>query len=204
MPCLTAYTKFRQDSVQKVRAEVDELMEMVSLAEYLGAGCVRIFLGAYPEGHTREQSDSVATEGLCYAAEKMGSSPVKLVIETHDTGKCGRILGPLLRDVPPSVGVLLDIIHPWDMGEPIEETWRLIGDRIYHVHIKDIEASAENGRIYSRIGEGMLPVAETVDWLEGHGYDGFYSLEWEKSVEDRGVAFEDQLESFVQFMRGRK
>ncbi|WP_313185474.1 sugar phosphate isomerase/epimerase family protein [Lacrimispora sp.] len=210
IPCITAYTKFRQRTVEKVRADVDQLMEMVSLAEYMGAGCVRIFLGEVPAGMEKDRSDAVAAEGLRYAAEKLGTSPVRLAIETHDSGKSGKSLEPLLKEVPSSIGVLLDIIHPWDERESIEETWRAIGTRIYHVHIKDIRCTVEDGRIYSRIGEGLLPVGETVDWLKKHGYEGFYSLEWEKSAEwppfareAAGVSFEEQMDSFITFMRGR-
>ena len=105
--------------------------------------------------------------------------------------------------MPSNIGVLLDIIHPWDMGEEIGKTWEMIGERIYHVHIKDISRTLENGRIYCPIGQGLLPVESTVRWLEGKGYRGFYSLEWEKSaLEGQGVGFEEQLESFVSFMRG--
>lgn len=105
--------------------------------------------------------------------------------------------------MPSNIGVLLDIIHPWDMGEEIGKTWEMIGERIYHVHIKDISRTLENGRIYCPIGQGILPVESTVRWLEGRGYQGFYSLEWEKSaLEGQGVGFEEQLDSFVSFMRG--
>ena len=149
------------------------------------------------------QADQIAIEGLQYASKRLENSPVRLVIETHDSAKDGRTLARLLKDVPSNIGVLLDIIHPWDMGEEIGKTWEMIGERIYHVHIKDISRTLENGRIYCPIGQGILPVESTVRWLEGRGYQGFYSLEWEKSaLEGQGVGFEEQLDSFVSFMRG--
>ena len=236
VPCLTAYTRFHQPTAAAVREEVDRMMDMVRLAEFLEAPCLRVFMGPAPDlpSETRcpapdlpaetlglapdlssgplipaqaslnlSQADQIAIEGLQYASKRLENSPVRLVIETHDSAKDGRTLARLLKDVPSNIGVLLDIIHPWDMGEEIGKTWEMIGERIYHVHIKDISRTLENGRIYCPIGQGILPVESTVRWLEGRGYQGFYSLEWEKSaLEGQGVGFEEQLDSFVSFMRG--
>lgn len=214
VPCLTAYTRFHQPTAAAVREEVDRMMDMVRLAEFLEAPCLRVFMGPAPDlpsgplipaqaSLNLSQADQIAIEGLQYASKRLESSPVRLVIETHDSAKDGRTLARLLKDVPSNIGVLLDIIHPWDMGEEIGKTWEMIGERIYHVHIKDISRTLENGRIYCPIGQGILPVESTVRWLEGRGYQGFYSLEWEKSaLEGQGVGFEEQLDSFVSFMRG--
>ena len=179
------------------------MMDMVRLAEFLEAPCLRVFMGPVLESVSLSQAGQIAIEGLQYASKRLENSPVRLVIETHDSAKDGRTLARILKDVPSNIGVLLDIIHPWDMGEEIGKTWEMIGERIYHVHIKDISRTLENGRIYCPIGQGLLPVESTVRWLEGKGYQGFYSLEWEKSaLEGQGVGFEEQLESFVSFMRG--
>ena len=214
VPCLTAYTRFHQPTAAAVREEVDRMMDMVRLAEFLEAPCLRVFMGPVPDLSSEplipapaslnlSQADQIAIEGLQYASKRLENSPVRLVIETHDSAKDGRTLARLLKDVPSNIGVLLDIIHPWDMGEEIGKTWEMIGERIYHVHIKDISRTLENGRIYCPIGQGILPVESTVRWLEGRGYQGFYSLEWEKSaLEGQGVGFEEQLDSFVSFMRG--
>lgn len=203
VPCLTAYTRFHQPTAAAVREEVDRMMDMVRLAEFLEAPCLRVFMGPVLESVSLSQAGQIAIEGLQYASKRLENSPVRLVIETHDSAKDGRTLARMLKDVPSNIGVLLDIIHPWDMGEDIGKTWEMIGERIYHVHIKDISRTLENGRIYCPIGQGLLPVESTVRWLEGKGYQGFYSLEWEKSaLEGQGVGFEEQLESFVSFMRG--
>lgn len=203
VPCLTAYTRFHQPTAAAVRAEVDRMMDMVRLAEFLEAPCLRVFMGPVLESVSLSQAGQIAIEGLQYASKRLENSPVRLVIETHDSAKDGRTLARILKDVPSNIGVLLDIIHPWDMGEEIRKTWEMIGERIDHAHIKDISRTLENGRIYCPIGQGLLPVESTVRWLEGKGYQGFYSLEWEKSaLEGQGVGFEEQLESFVSFMRG--
>ena len=45
VPCLTAYTRFHQPTAAAVRAEVDRMMDMVRLAEFLEAPCLRVFMG---------------------------------------------------------------------------------------------------------------------------------------------------------------
>lgn len=203
IPCLTAYTKFAQATMGQEEEQAAWMKTYVELAREIGARTIRTFMGAFPEGCGEAQVRRNIIAGLNLAAEMVGNASVKIVIETHDSMRSGALLAPIMAEVSDKVGVLLDIIHPWDMGETIEKTWKLIGDRIYHVHIKDIMATVPGGRVYSRIGEGIMPVRQMVQYLTGQGYDGFFSLEWEKSAAGHpGVSFEEQMESFVGFMRG--
>lgn len=198
IPCLTAYTRFYQPDLSGVLHQAEELSEMLCLAEFLGAKTVRTFMGPVPEGMTVDQAMDQARAGFDAVTKKMENSPVKVAIETHDSVKDGRTLARLLKGVSKKIGVLLDIIHPWDMGESIEETWELVGDRIYHVHIKDIVETVPGGRIYSPIGTGRIPVEHIMRFLMEKGYEGFFSLEWEKSAPGYlGVSFEKQVESFM-------
>ncbi len=203
VPCLTAYTKFAQATIDQAAEQVDIIKTYVDLAREIGAATIRTFMGAFPEGCDPLLVQANIIAGLNLAAEAIGDAPVKLIIETHDSMRSGAQLAPILEQVSPKVGVLLDIIHPWDLQEPIAKTWELIGRRIYHVHIKDIAATVPGGRVYSRIGAGLIPVPQIVGYLTQQGYDGFYSLEWEKSAPGtNGISFEDQMESFVRLMRG--
>jgi len=45
-------------------------------------------------------------------------------------------------------------------------------------------------------------VKQIVTYLNQKGYQGFYSLEWEQSADPaEGIGFEEQMESFISFMR---
>jgi sugar phosphate isomerase/epimerase len=202
IPCLTAYTAFFQPDREQARKQGDALAPMLELAAFLGAATVRTFMGAIPRGMGRRKANSIAAAGLNYAVSLASGLPVKIVIETHDSVKNGALLAPLLDELSPQAGVLLDIIHPWDTGETIGETLGLIGKRIYHIHIKDIAETVPGGRVYSRIGEGRLEVEHQVRTLLDFGYGGFFSLEWEQSAPGtKGVSFNEQLPGFVSFMR---
>jgi sugar phosphate isomerase/epimerase len=102
------------------------------------------------------------------------------VVETHDGFSRGATLSELLQRVGPSrLGALWDVHHPYRMGEHVDETDRLIGDRVVHVHVKDATRSGD-GWEYQLLGEGELPVLQAIRALERRGYDGYLSIDWEK------------------------
>lgn len=200
--CITAYMRFAQVSEAAEREQVSDVARYAELCAKLGAKNIRAFMGPFPEEADPERVRACAVTGLNWAAEAIRGSGVRLLIETHDSVKNGALLKPFLEQSPDEIGALLDIIHPYDMGEHIDDTLALIGPRIHHVHIKDICATVPGGRVYCRIGEGVVPVADTVRAMNAFEFDGYYCLEWEKSApETGGVSFDEQLESFITFMR---
>ena len=70
----------------------------------------------------------------------------------------------------------------WDIGSSdmvYGENWQpfyeLIRPFIKHVHLKD-----QNGEELTLPGEGSIPIVPIVKRLIADGYDGCFSLEWEK------------------------
>jgi inosose dehydratase len=71
-------------------------------------------------------------------------------------------------------------------------------DRIGIVHLKDVEAevakrersgeldlmAATQAGLFPSIGDGIVPIAEIVDVLESHGYDGWYVMETDVALTD--------------------
>ena len=150
--CITAYMRFAQVSEAAEREQVSDVARYAELCVKLGAKNIRAFMGPFPEDVDPERVRACAVTGLNWAAEAIRGSGVRLLIETHDSVKSGALLKPFLEQSPDEIGALLDIIHPYDMGECIGDTLALIGPRIHHVHIKDIRATVPGGRVYCRIG----------------------------------------------------
>lgn len=186
--------------------------KVVSLAHDLKAGGVRIFLGyfnkrrdnavpaiPYPEILTqiKEACDYAATYG------------VQVWIETHNEFATGRSLRKLLDDVDrPNCAVIYDIIHPLEEGETPAETIALLGSQCVHVHVKDgvpFEDSLESNWMYTKVGEGQVPIASIVDQLEQSGYTGYYSLEWEtkwrRELQIPGMEPTTIFPAYIAFMR---
>lgn len=100
------------------------------------------------------------------------------------------------------VALCLDTGHLALAGADPVATARLAGDRIRHVHLKDLDAAlAARVRggdlgyrdgvargLYRPLGEGDLGIAGVVEELESRGYEGWYVLEQDAVLEDTDAA----------------
>ncbi|WNR46107.1 NAD(P)-dependent oxidoreductase [Paenibacillus roseipurpureus] len=161
--------------------------EVVSLAYDLQARGVRIFLGYFNKRKDNRMIpipyDTIVTR-IKQACAWAASFGIQVWIETHNEFATGRELRKLLDDVDmPNCAVIYDIIHPLEAGESPLETITLLGAQCVHVHIKDGAPSADPMDlewIYTKLGEGQIPITTIVNQLEEAGYSGCYSLEWER------------------------
>ena len=103
------------------------------------------------------------------------------IIKTADLVRCGNF------------GVIWDIQHS---REDPARFWERTKHLIRHVHIKDSTQTK-----LCPVGEGDRPVAEIVRMLERDGYDGYYSLEWEKRWHPELRDAAEEFPSYVSFMK---
>ena len=69
------------------------------------------------------------------------------------------------------------------------------------MHIKDHFRLPEGTRLVGT-GQGEIPLRAIVESLLEDGYDGYFSLEWEKMWHPELAPLEEELPRFVSFMRG--
>lgn len=151
---------------------------MLDLAGELAAPYVRVFGGDVAEGESREECLKRAAEKLSRLGELAALQGLRVLLETHDAFSTGAQVAELLDAVgEEGTGALWDLHHPVRMGEAVEESARLIGDRTYHTHVKD----SKEGSGYTLLGEGEIPLADLVNALWSGGYDGYLCLEWERA-----------------------
>lgn len=157
------------------------------LAEQLGAAGIRVFPGSFLKRFSEKAEHDL--EGMtCFlrrASDIAGAHGVQIWIETHNEFSTGNAMRRLLDLTDkPNVMVIWDLIHPLEYGEPPEETLKQLGSCIAHVHVKDGKRSEDPDRIdwiYTKLGEGELPLKRMIGLLEKSGYSGYYSLEWENA-----------------------
>ena len=160
-----------------------DLRAFLALAEELGAPMIRVFGGDWHEGWTEDQvfaSTAALLNEVAPDAERHG---VAIVLETHDSLSSSRTVAEVLRHVPSrAVGALWDTHHPYRMGESPDQVIDALGDRILHFHVKDARRNdaARTGWDLVLLGEGEVPVKDSVTTLVRRGYDGWVSIEWEK------------------------
>ncbi|MGW2044349.1 sugar phosphate isomerase/epimerase family protein [Streptomyces sp. NPDC001858] len=157
---------------------IEEIRGLVSLARDLGAPFVRVFPGG-ADAPSPAEADAVAARRLGTAAEYAADLGVRILLETHDSHRSGadaiRILGPVGHR---QVGALWDVMHTWLSGEQPQETYAALSPYLGYVQVKDI-ASAEDTTPLP-LGAGVLPLAECVEVLTRHGWDGWLCWEYEK------------------------
>ncbi|MEU3276136.1 sugar phosphate isomerase/epimerase family protein [Streptomyces antibioticus] len=157
-------------------AVVEEIRTLIDLAKDLGAPYVRVFPGA---ADGREDADAVAARRLGTAAEYAADHGVRILLETHDSHRTGadaiRVLGPVGHR---NVGALWDVMHTWLAGEQPQETYAALSPYLGYVQVKDIASAQDTAPL--ALGAGVLPLAECVEVLSRHGWDGWLCWEYEK------------------------
>lgn len=157
---------------------IEEIRALLDLAHDLGAGFVRVFPGADP-GQTPQDADAVAARRLGTAAQDAADLGVRILLETHDSHRTAadaiRVLGLVGHR---HVGSLWDVMHTWLGGEQPSESYAALGPYLGYVQVKDIASVDDTTPL--PLGAGVLPLAECVEVLSRHGWDGWLCWEYEK------------------------
>lgn len=162
-----------EDLLEKNLAEAEASLQ---IASRIGFSAIRVF-GNSIVGDETECISRVASgiSRLCRIAEKIG---VSVFLEVHgDFNTIERILpiAELCCGIG-SFGIIWDICHT---HSAYNQNWRVFYDAlepyIRHVHIKDVFSGKQ-----VLPGDGELPIREVIEYLSAKGYNGYFSLEWEK------------------------
>lgn len=169
------------------------LIQAIDFARDLGAPMVRVFPGADtgpaaftetpPLRESRDEVDRRAARRLSSVTSYAADSGVMPVLETHDSHPTGKDIAAILNRVNGPVGVVWDLLHPWRVGEQLEETWKTLEPWLATGHgcvqIKDADMPASSTPL--PIGTGSLPTEEFGQLLVRNAYRGAVTLEWEKA-----------------------
>jgi fatty-acyl-CoA synthase len=151
----------------------DSLPAALELAREWGAPLVRVFGGAAGDLDDVARRLAPALD----VAERLG---VVVALETHDSFSSARRVAELLGRVPShALGALWDFHHPYRLGESPSAVLEQLGGRIVLVHVKDARRAGDDWQLVP-LGEGEVPVGESLAALRTAGYDGWVSVEWEK------------------------
>ena len=112
------------------------------------------------------------------------------------------LVGELLQRVPsPAFAAIWDVHHPCRLGESPQDVVRELGARIQLVHVKDARRSGDDWQLVP-LGEGEVPVRESLIALAAAGYDGWLTVEWEKRWHPELAEPELALPRDVETLRG--
>ena len=196
------------DTREKHEASISEAMAAVRVASALGAPYIRVF-GNKIKGDVYEVAKNVSDgiAALCKQAEPFG---VTVLLEVHGDFNREATLAPVLSALSGigNFGLIWDIAHSHThYGNNFAEFYNFIRPYIKHVHIKDVYIQDLDIRDCSLIGNGKrtlclpgygdIPIREIIGKMEAEGFDGCYSLEWERHWHPELLPIEDALDSFL-------
>lgn len=170
------------DGVRRSQA-INDFKRVVDIAVQLDCPAVRVYAGHELPVEERSSGLSRLVDSLSEIAEYAEGVNVGLNIENHpetmatsarDTMEIIRRLG---RD---NVGVIYDQANLTLLNrEDLNAAIAMQKDFIRHVHVKDFILPDGQYRA-TAVGEGIIPWQEIISILADLGYDGFYSLEYER------------------------
>ncbi len=171
--CVATSLQFVLDNV------VDQAAERIKLAAEVGSPGLRVFFGQLPEGMTSiEEATERVVRQLTEAAEVAQMLEVELWLETHDLVSRGADAAAVVRAVDhPNVGVCYNNLHTIRHGEALETSIAHLSPMIRHVHLHD-GLNLPEKVIVKPVGEGDMPMDDTMLSLINIGYAGFLSGEW--------------------------
>jgi len=186
--CLDTSCFFHHPASAQRREALEEGERMVALAASLGAPGIRVFGDRVQAGATREATEAWIAEGLQALGERARAAGLEVWLETHGDFASGRATADILARAPGGgIGVVWDPANAFaEFGEAPAEGLRVLGDRVRHVHLKDVRPPAVQPAPASTPWEpvlmdgGCFPARDVIGLLDRAAYGGFVSFEWEK------------------------
>jgi sugar phosphate isomerase/epimerase len=170
-------------SPQGIEASRAEARAAIDLANALGAGFIRVFGGEATDGESRARGTQRLIEELRVLGDYAFERNVTVLLENHDTYITGADVADILSRVGhASVGALWDVHNSVSAGESISNSVSALWPFLRLVHVKDSGGSAESkaDHTYCLLGDGDIPIRESIAELTARGYEGYVSVEWEK------------------------
>lgn len=190
LPCLATSLQFNNDAI------IEEAMPRLELASDIGARGMRIFFGKGPQPDADiERSIDRACRQLSEFLPYAESHGVDIWIETHDLLSSGPRAAEVVRRLNhPRLGVCYNNLHPIRSGEALATTLGALRGMIRHVHFHD-GRDLPDQVIVRRIGQGDMPIEETLEALLRSGYKGYLSGEW--FYDQLGTSPEESLDAYM-------
>ena len=166
------------------RESISEAAEGIRLAAALKAGCLVVYSGGRA-GHTHNHARRLLVDALRELAPLAEDLRVTLAIEPMHpacSGDCtfltclGDVLTVMDAVNSPRLQLAFDAYHFGAERTALDLLPKFAG-RIAIVHLADGKAPVDHEQNRTRLGDGIVPLAEVIAALSATGYDGDYDVE---------------------------
>ncbi len=196
---LSSYVRTRDPETDDGAREIESLSKIIDLAENLEVSRIRIFADYIGDIN---RSINITRKFLGRIRRVVEDRDIRLLFETHDYFAEAKNLSRLLDVLEEYdfTGLLFDPANMMMRGEDIYKIIEVVRRYTYHIHIKDFKR-INDGIIYTRPGEGVLPICFLIKEFIGSGRDIYFSIEWEKmwrpEIEDPDII----IPQYIDYMR---
>lgn len=181
--------------------ELADLKRGVDTALELGTDIMRVFSGSEREDVTQEQGSAWILEGLSAGAAYAESHGVTLALENHGkfAGRSDQVREIIDAVASPALRVNLDTGNFLPVGQNPTAAAEHLADLVVLMHLKDMRRATgdEASHVFadpagqlltgSVIGDGLVDLAAIRLIMDGAGYAGWWSLEYEGAEEPLAV-----------------
>lgn len=192
---------FIQPQASARAQELTDLKRGVDTALELGANVMRVFSGSAREGVSQEQGMDWILEGLSAGAAYAESQGVILALENHGVfaGRSDQVRAIIDAVDSPALRVNLDTGNFLPVGQDPTEAAQRLADLVVLAHLKDMRRAMgdEASHVFADpkgqlltgcvIGDGLVDLPAIRAVLDGVGYAGWWSLEYEGAEEPLAV-----------------
>lgn len=126
-------------------------------------------------------------ELLPHVSELVKKYDIKLAIHNHGPGddlyRSPNNVFEKIKDLDKRIGLCIDIGHVVRIGEDPIPMIKKYNDRLYDMHMKDVNKVAEDGTPVE-IGRGVIDIPGVINALKQIGYSNQVAIEYEKDADD--------------------
>ena len=186
----------------KMDAMIEEGKVAIDVCERMNIPAIRVFGDKIPDPASEQQIISQVVSGIKILCDYAEGTSVQVWLEVHGNFNTLERIQAVVQLVPSErFGILWDIEHSDKIyGDDFMAFYQPLKLAIRHVHIKDHVREGGAFRL-CRLGEGDIPIKKIVEQMLSDGYDGYFSLEWEKKwhpeLPEADIAFPD----FIRIMK---
>lgn len=140
-------------------------------------------------------------ELLALVEQKVKETGIKLAIHNHGPGDkvypTPDTVFEHIKNLDKNIGMCIDIGHVIRLGlDPVKNLVKY-KDRLFDMHLKDVDKIAEDGSSVE-IGRGIMPIPAVLKALQKINYQGVMSIEYEKDGKNAILG----LSESVGYLRG--
>ncbi|HAW45592.1 MAG TPA: hypothetical protein DCW60_04485, partial [Sutterella sp.] len=165
--------KEREDAVSYLKSAIDvangiECPRVLVVCDHPGYQTPRREIWKYAVASLKELCAYARPRGVDVTLEPLTPMESPIVATVDDCVA-------MIEDVDdPALYCMMDIVPPTITKEPLSKYFKMLGDRLNYIHICNTDGITD---AHTRLGEGILPVADIIRIFKMYGWEGFVTAE---------------------------